>query len=239
MTGTTQTHRAQRQSWRDIRDRIHGRILSGDFQPGDKLPRDADLAEELRCARSTVQRAMQDLSDSGLIERRRKGGSRVRPDPVTRATLDIPVARKEVESRGSTYGYRLISREVGPPPHAVQAAFGTTITQPMLRVQALHLADARPFILEDRWIMPETVPEALELDVAQVNVNEWLVKHKPYDKLDMRFYAEKAGAERADILGVDPGEALLMIERTTWIDGAPITTVRSSTAPGYQLVSQS
>ncbi|MEM8871665.1 MAG: winged helix-turn-helix domain-containing protein, partial [Pseudomonadota bacterium] len=75
-----------RLSWRDVRTEIHESILNGRYGPGDRLPRDADIAEELRCARSTVQRAMQDLSDSGLIERRRKGGTRVRTHPVTRAT---------------------------------------------------------------------------------------------------------------------------------------------------------
>ncbi|MEL6648277.1 MAG: winged helix-turn-helix domain-containing protein, partial [Pseudomonadota bacterium] len=75
-----------RLSWTYVRDEIHKSILAGRYGPGDRLPRDADIAEDLNCARSTVQRAMQDLSDSGLVERRRKGGTRVRAEPVTRAT---------------------------------------------------------------------------------------------------------------------------------------------------------
>lgn len=70
--------------------------MSRRYKPGDKLPRDEDIAEELGCARSTVQRAMQDLNDAGIVERKRKSGTQVRPDPVTRATLDIPITRVEV-----------------------------------------------------------------------------------------------------------------------------------------------
>ena len=68
--------KTNRLSWKNVRDEIHEAILSGRYGPGDRLPRDADIAEDLNCARSTVQRAMQDLSDSGLVERRRKGGTK-------------------------------------------------------------------------------------------------------------------------------------------------------------------
>lgn len=228
-----------RRSWKEVRDQIHQTILAGRFKPGDKLPRDTDFAEELNCARSTVQRAMQDLSDNGLVERRRKGGTRVRPDPVTRATLDIPLTRNEVERRGSIYGYQLISQEISIPPHSVQALFGLGKSKKMLRIQAVHLADARPFIYEDRWISLETVPEILGIDLESTSANEWLVLNKPYDSLNVRFYAEKADAQRAEVLSTHLDEALLIIERTTWISGAPITTVKASTIPGYQLISQS
>lgn len=228
-----------RLTWKEARDRIHQMILSGRYRPGDKLPRDADFAEELNCARSTIQRAMQDLSDNGLVERRRRGGTRVRTDPVTRTTLDIPITRHEVERKGSTYGYQLIHRETAVPPRRIQAVFGTNISESALRVQALHLADAHPYILEDRWISLKTVPEILKVDLEKTSANEWLVLNRPYNHLNIRFYAERTDATRARLLATEWNAALLIIERTTWIAGAPITTVKASTMPGYQLISRS
>lgn len=96
-----------RHSWKDVRARIHARILEGRYAPGDRLPRDEDFAAELGCARATVQRAMRDLSDSGIVERRRKGGTHLRADPVTRAVLDIPITRREVVTAP---GYQLLSQ---------------------------------------------------------------------------------------------------------------------------------
>ncbi|MEY8842472.1 GntR family transcriptional regulator [Cribrihabitans sp. XS_ASV171] len=229
---------APRQSWREIRDRIHEQILSGRYGPGDKLPRDADLALEMDCARSTVQRAMQDLSDAGIIERRRKGGTRVRPDPVTRAVLDIPITRHEVEARGGQYGYQLIDQQTAPPPRQIQARLGRPDPREMLRVEALHLSDGQPYMYEDRWVCLETSPEIREVDLTRQSANEWLVLHKPYTRFELRFYAETADARLADLLGTDPGAALFVIERTTWIEEAPITTVKAVTAPGYQLITR-
>lgn len=225
-------------SWKDVRDEIRGAILTGRYGPGDRLPRDADIADALNCARSTVQRAMQDLSDSGLVERRRKGGTRVRAEPVTRATLDIPITRREVEQRGGRYGHQLIRRRETDAPRSVLATFELASPQRMLRVEALHLSDGRPYILEDRWISLETVPEIREVDLNGQSANEWLVLNKPYSRCDLRFYAIPADGEAADLLQTEPGAALFVIERTTWIGTAPITTVKGLAAPGYQLLTR-
>jgi len=225
-------------SWRDVRTEIHEAILSGRYGPGDRLPRDADIAEELNCARSTVQRAMQDLSDSGLVERRRKGGTRVRPDRVTRATVDIPITRLEVEQKGARYGYQLIRRVEEPAPRGVLGTLELTTPRPMLHVEALHLSDGLPYILEDRWICLETSPEIREVDLSQNSANEWLVLNKPYTRVDLRFCAVSADAKTAEGLNTRLGDAVFVIERTTWIDTAPITTVKALTAPGYQLLTR-
>lgn len=228
-----------RQSWRDVREIIHEWVLSGRYTPGEKLPRDADIAAELSCARSTVQRAMHDLSDSGIVERVRKGGTRVRRDPVVRATLEIPVTRREIEDRGGRYGYQLIKRSLELPPRTVQAAMNLSVPRELLRVEALHLSDGRPYILEDRWVCTTTAPGILAVDLSRESANEWLLLHKPYSRFDVKFFAMNADTRTADLMTASPGDALLAIDRTTWIHHAPITSVRAITAPGYQLLSQS
>ncbi|MEO0390743.1 MAG: GntR family transcriptional regulator [Pseudomonadota bacterium] len=227
-----------RLSWKDVRDGIHDAILTGRYGPGDRLPRDADIAQDLQCARSTVQRAMQDLADSGLIERRRKGGTRVRPDPVTRTTLDIPITRHEVEQKGGRYQHQVIAQSLAAAPHEVMAACEITQPHQMLRVEALHLSDGRPYILEDRWISLDTVPEAQGVDFTAQSANEWLVLHRPYTRCDVRFYAVQALDQVAGLLQCAPGTALMVIERTTWIEAQPITTVKAITAPGYQVLTR-
>lgn len=229
---------SERLSWKDVRDRIHRKILEGHYGPGDRLPRDIDIAAELGCARSTVQRAMQDLSDSGIIERRRKGGTHVRSDPVTRATLDIPIARNEVEQKGGHYGYQLIRKQLTAAPRTVLAAMELNTPQELLKVEALHLSDGHPYIYEDRWVSIQTVPEIVDVDLAQENANEWLIHNRPYSRCDIRFYAINADDKLSEFLETSPGAALLVIERTTWIANNPITTVKAVTTPGYRLLTK-
>lgn len=229
MTGQT------RLSWTDVRDEIRARILNRTYAPGDKLPRDEDIALELGCARTTVHRAMQELSQTGLVERKRKGGTQVKIDPVTRATFDIPITRREVEQRGSKYDYQLISRSLDDTPLSVMARFGIQQTVQMLHVKALHLADNRPYIFEDRWVDTRSTPDILNVDLKVESANEWLVRNKPYSRVDVRFFAMNAEGESAEHLSTKTGDALLVIERTTWIGQDPITSVQAVAAPGYQL----
>ncbi len=181
---------------------------------------------------------MRDLSDGGIVERRRKGGTHVRTDPVTRATLDIPITRKEVENKGSVYGYQFISQSMLDTPRSVAATFGPSAPAQMMRIEALHLSDQRPYIYEDRWICTQTVPDINAVDLQKESANEWLVRNKPYSRCDIRFYAIKASEYDARMLGIEPGEALFVMERTTWIGAEPITSVKAVTRPGYQLLTQ-
>lgn len=228
----------RRHSWMEIRDSIRSMILNSTYGPGDKLPRDEEFALQFGCARSTVHRAMRDLAQSGVVERKRRGGTTVRRDPVTRATLDIPITRLEVERRGSQYRHRLLRKSVQPTPPAIMANFDLSEPRDMLRVEALHLADNRPYIFEDRWICLETVPEIADVDLTQENANEWLVRNRPYSRCDLRLYARKATPCDQDVLQSHEGDALFVMERTTWIGAAPISSLCAVAHPGYQLFTQ-
>ena len=210
--------------------------MNATYAAGDKLPKDEHLASELGCSRATVQRAMRDLAESGAVERRRKGGTSVRRDPVTRAKLDIPITRLEVEQRGAVYSYQFIQKALTPPPLAVASRLGLPGQTPVLRIEALHLADHRPYIYEDRWICQATVPEIEDVDLTKESANEWLVRNKPFSRCDIRFYARKTDEHLAEILDAEDQEALFVIERTTWINEDPITSVTAVTHPGYQLL---
>ncbi len=231
-------NRPVRHSWKDIKRAIHGRILNSVYVPGDRLPRDEDWARELGCSRATVQRAMRDLAVSGTVERRRKGGTFVSVNPVTRATLDIPITRLAVEEKGAIYGYQLVDKTLTVPPANVAARLGLSRARKLLRIEALHFSDHRPYIFENRWVCPDTVPDIAGVDLASQSANEWLVRNKPFSRADLRFYAVTADQRLGHLLDAEPGSALFVIERTTWIGDAPITTVTAVTAPGYQLLTQ-
>ena len=106
-------------NWQSVQDEVLRRINSRLWKPGDLIPNEADLATEFGCARATVNRALQNLADSGLLDRRRKAGTRVALHPVRKATLDIPVIRREIEGKGHAYLYSLISSETVIPPQGI------------------------------------------------------------------------------------------------------------------------
>lgn len=224
-------------SWQVIQKEVVRRINERVWQPGEILPRETDLALEFGCTRATVNRAMQEVANSGLINRRRKAGTRVTIHPNRIATLHIPVTRLEVEKRGATHKHKLLKRKVKQPPSAVSKIMGLNGDQLHLYLQTLHLSDDKPYLYEDRWVNINTVPDCLDIDFIDQSPNEWLVGQAPFTHGDIKFSASNASSENADILGISTGAAIFIVDRTTWTGELTVTTVRLSYAPGFQLCS--
>jgi GntR family histidine utilization transcriptional repressor len=222
-------------SWQGIRAEAIRRINAHIWPPGELIPGEVELAEEFGCARATVNRALRELADAGLLERRRKAGTRVVRDPVRKARLDIPIIRLEVEGRGQAYRFVLLEQRRARPPAKVSGRLGIIGRRDLLHLRTLHFADSRPLVYEDRWLDPRVVPEVDGLDLDTVSINEWLVRNVPYTYGDIVLSAANADAQEAKHLSTGVGAALFVVERTTWKGDAAVTAVRLAYAPGYRL----
>jgi GntR family histidine utilization transcriptional repressor len=220
--------------WEAIRAELLRRIRARDWPPGALIPGEEALAVEFGCARATVNRALRDLAEAGLLDRRRRAGTRVAQGGARRAVLDIPVIRAEVAARGQTHAFRLLDRQTAPAPLAIAARMGLAPDAPLLFLETLHLADGRPFAHETRWLNPAALPGALP-DFRQVTANEWLIATLPYATGEIDLSAEPATAREADVLGIAPGTPLFVAERATRTETASVTWVRLCHAPGYRM----
>lgn len=220
--------------WEAIRTEVSRRIRTRIWPPGGLIPSEEMLALEFGVSRATVNRALKELADAGVLERKRKAGTRVTALPVRKATLDIPVIRQEVAARGQSYAFRLLRQAVGLAPPAVAARLGVALTASMLHLQTLHLASGQPQVYEDRWLNPAILP-SMPPDFGQISANEWLVANVAFATGDIAFSAEPATPDEAQALALQPGAALFITERCTWGTDGPITWVRLAHAPGYRL----
>ncbi len=222
-------------NWQSVQTEVLRRIHAREWKPGDLIPNEADLALEFGCARTTVNRALRAVAESGLLDRRRKAGTRVATHPVAKATLNIAVIRNEIEDRDQAYGYRRITREEALPPLAVSDVMRSSPDRPLLHVCALHLADDVPYAFEDRWIDPEVVPDALSESFETVSANEWLLKHTPYTHGEILFAATLPTQDEAAVLRCPAKSALFTIDRVTWDGDSTVTKVRLLYSPGHKV----
>ncbi|PSC05373.1 GntR family transcriptional regulator [Alsobacter soli] len=216
-----------------IVNEVRRRIIEREWRQGDRIPDEADLAVEFDVARATVNKALQLLADEGLLDRRRRAGTRVAVDPVRKATFTIAIVREQVEQAGMAYSYRVIAQRRSPLPADIAARLGLPEGRTLVHMRAVHYGDGKPFQLEDRWINPHAAPELESADFWHLNANEWLVRNAPYLRADLSFSAENANRRDARLLQTQAGQALLVMHRTTWNDLGPITTVRVAFQPGH------
>jgi GntR family transcriptional regulator, histidine utilization repressor len=222
-----------------IRGDIEGKILSGDWPPGHRVPFEHELMESYDCSRMTVNKVLSALAAAGLLERRRRAGSFVSRPRVQSAILQIPDMKAEVEKRGERYGYRLLALDKRMASQEDRARLTVPARASVLALRCRHEAEGQPFALEDRLINLRAVPEASQQDFSVTPPNTWLVGHVPWTEAEHRITAENADKAAASELQIDVGAACLVIERRTWRNGEPITAVRL-THPGhlYDLVAR-
>ncbi|QTC89674.1 histidine utilization repressor [Brevundimonas goettingensis] len=222
---------------RRIYAELEGRILSGDWAPGSRIPFEHELTAQYGCSRMTVNKAISELAGRGLVTRRRRAGTFVAQPRAHAAILAIPDLGAEIAERGQIYGFRLLDRLEREPRNREErdlAAGGV-----LLELAGLHLADDAPFALERRLIALAAAPEAATADFSIMPPGAWLLDSAPWTEAEHRISAIGAAGGDARLLGLKPGTACLCVDRRTWRDGQGVTQVRQ-TFPGdrYDLVAR-
>lgn len=218
-----------------IREAIRARIVAGEWALGELIPGEVELAAEYDCSRTTVNRALQALSNEGIVERKRKGGTRVRPLPTAQAKLRIPIIREQIEGSGRDYDHRIISRKRIAPHVRIRQQLGIPGLETAAYVETLHLADNLAFAFERRWVNLATVPEFEAADLKELSANEWLVRKVPFSRGEVILTASAADSQLAEMLSTNVGEPLFTMTRATWFEQRPVTAMELFHAPGHEM----
>ena len=155
--------------YQTIKTEMREWIQTGIWKQGGLIPVEAALAKEYGCARATVNRALRKLAQEGILERRRKAGTRVVMPVGRSANFEIPRIRLEIEETGATYRYTLLLREVTVPTANVRNKLETSQEIRSLHLHCLHYSNEAPFQFEDRWINLKSIPEVEET----IQMNGW------------------------------------------------------------------
>ncbi|SEP62558.1 transcriptional regulator, GntR family [Faunimonas pinastri] len=215
----------------EIRQALEGRIMSGDWPPGHRIPSELALAEQYDCSRMTVNKALSALAEAGLISRKRRSGSVVAVPKSEETILEIHDIKAEVQASGKAYRYTCLSRSLHPAEAEEARRLGVEPGVAVLAVEVQHLAAGVPFVHEDRLLNLAAVPHARDEHFIESPPGTWLLQEIPWTDAEHAIRAVGVAADVAEQLGLKPGTACLQVERRTWQAGTPITSVRL-TYPG-------
>src|SRR5882757_10955579 len=126
-------------SYETVKTSIQHRIADGGWQPGVRLPSERELVQEFGCARMTVHRALRELEEEGLIERRQGSGSYVAELHPISNLLQVRDIHDEIRERGHAHTTRVcgVVREKADARTAAAMRLGKGV--PVYRVQLVHL----------------------------------------------------------------------------------------------------
>ena len=143
--------------FQQIKTLVRQNVEAGDWRPGDRIPSELDLAARFGVARMTVNRALRELTEEGVLKRIAGVGTFVAEMKPQSNLLMIAHIRDEIRARGHEYRCRVLSQSSGAS-FDVAAAFGLPVNTPVFHVVCVHEENGRPIQLEDRYVNPAAAP---------------------------------------------------------------------------------
>jgi GntR family transcriptional regulator, histidine utilization repressor len=214
-----------------IRRDIEGRIMSGEWPPGHRVPFEHELMAQYGCSRMTVNKVLSSLATNGLITRRRRAGSTVAVPSTELAVLQIQDFALEAARAGTSYRYQILHRKVEPVDPAAAQRTSLLVGSEVLAVTTLHVMDGVAGAYEERLINLATVPQARQEQFIDDPPGTWLLRRVQWTDAEHVVRAIAADRWLAKRLSIEPSAPCLMLERRTWQAGALVTEARI-TYPG-------
>lgn len=106
-----------------IIERVQMDIITGRYQPGDKLPSVRDLAQEAAVNLNTMQKALSELERSGLIYSQRTSGRFITEDKELIHQMKKELAAAEVSA------FVAYMKQLGITPEEIRQLLAETIEE--------------------------------------------------------------------------------------------------------------
>ena len=210
--------------YRQVKERLTERLISGHWKPGALLPSEFQLAEALGVSQGTVRKALDELTAEKLLVRRQGRGTFVAEHDAEHTLFHFFKLRRKDGARVTPQSV-LLRRAEGRAKRREARRLELAAGAPVVRLTRLRTLDGRPAILEG-LVFPATLfPDLANLEDLP-NTLYSLFAHRygiTVKRADENLGAVAAGPEAAKHLGVEEGAPLLEIDRVARsLDGQAI-----------------
>ena len=211
--------------YRQIQQWIRGQIEGGSWSPGHRVPSENELVEKFGVARMTVNRAMRELQQDGMLVRRAGLGTFVASAERQSSLLDIRNIADEIRERGKEHTSRVLKRGRVNATRTLRAAFESAgpAALDLFHVRLVHFEDGTPVQLEDRYVQPSLVPGFLDHDFTTTTPTEVLLSALVPHELEHTVSAVLPTVTQARHLEIDRDQPCLQLHRRSWSSGQVVT----------------
>jgi len=208
MASSTRSHQAGQTRYREIERFLRTQVEGA--RPGAPLPSEAELCERFSVSRMTVRQALQELTNDGLVERRRGQGTFVAHRPVHRRPGVFLSFTEEMNRRGVQATSRLLTAGMDDPRRSEVLDLGLAPGGQVVRIVRVRLADGVPVALEDAALVPE-LGDVLEEDLGGGSLHGALERRGVVaTRATGTITARLARAGETELLDLAPPSALLV-----------------------------
>ncbi|MCX6070127.1 MAG: GntR family transcriptional regulator [Chloroflexi bacterium] len=213
--------------YQQIKESVRTLIAHGSLKPGDMLPTEFGLSEQLRVSRLVVHRALHELVTEGLLIRQRAKGTFVAPPARRSYTIVGPLfgTTESLAKEGLIPQNRILVQEVIPATDAMRSELALSESARVVHLTSLRLIDGLPLAIEDMYFPAERFPALADLDMNNRSVYatlERLYGAQPQEATDV-VSAGSATRDEARLLGINKGAPVMRVQRaSTDRQGLPV-----------------
>lgn len=219
-----------------IKEFILSQIETGNWPEHQRVPSENELSDQFAVSRMTARRALQELTEQGVLYRTQGVGSFVASSKSQSALLEIRNIADDIQSRGHFHSARLVQLTSLPCPTVVATALGLVRNEPVFFSLIVHYDNQTPLQLEARYVNPHRVPHYLAQDFNHQTPHEYLSAVAPLTEADHLVEAVLADEFTCKHLHIGPHEPCLRLTRRTFSrDGAVSFAYLTSAGSRYRL----
>lgn len=207
-----------------LKEEIKKKILNGIYKENDLIPSERELGEQFSLSSTTVRRALNDLVQEKLLERKAGKGTFVRTSKVKRDLRKVLGFTANMQEMGLSPSTRVLSKKIVSANAFARQRLGLEKGATVVKINRLRLANDVPMMLETRYIRTDLCPgiEKLDLSSSLWKVFENVYSHKPYRHTQNVTIAKFSGPQAA-LFGLEGGALAFLINGVTYVkDGLPI-----------------
>ncbi len=212
--------------YQQLKDHVLGNIRTGDLRPRDRAPSEQELVAQFGVSRMTANRALRELADDGYLVRQIGVGTFVAEVHARSHALQVRNIAHEIVARGHQHTARVVSRERVCAGAGIEQQLIVPPDASLFHTLIIHHENGRPIQAEDRYVLPDAVPDYLQQDYTQITPNEYLSRIAPLQTVEHIISARIPDESIRRLLEMQEGEPSLVIDRLTWSDDRPVSVAR-------------
>lgn len=141
--------------YRQLADIIRKGIEQGEYKHDTQIPTETILSQKYGISRITVRKALEELTDEGLLIRKQGKGTFVYVDKSIQSNYPFMPFNDAVIQAGKTPSTKLLSYSLDPPSKRIVDFLGLHENESTIVIRRLRLADNVPIILETDYYLAE------------------------------------------------------------------------------------
>ena len=166
-----------------IKKTIQQRIASGEWLAGQKLPSENDLVVALGVSRMTINRALRELTQEGLIKRVHGLGSFVAEAPRHASLIELQDIAFEIERDGKRHSSQVLTLETVHASAEISLQMQLPDNSRVYFLRAVHYQDGAPIQIETRYVNPAVIPEFIDQDFTGTTATAFLLQQFKPDEM--------------------------------------------------------